>query len=182
MDLFSSYASASGQVINPAKSTVFYGSISIARINQITDLIGFNKGTLPFTYLGVPIFKGKPKRAHLQPIADKLKSKLSAWKASLLSIPGRVTLVKSAVQGMLVHSISIYSWPKKLLKEIESWTRNFIWSGDITKRKLVTVSWKKTCKPLTEGGLGIRSLTLLNESTNLKLCWDMLNSQEDWQS
>jgi len=43
MDLFSSYASASGQIINPAKSTVFYGSISIARINQITDLIGFKK-------------------------------------------------------------------------------------------------------------------------------------------
>jgi len=44
----------------------------------------------------------------------------------------------------------------------------------------VTVSWKKTCKPVIEGGLGIRSLTLLNESSNLKLCCDLLNSQEDW--
>lgn len=180
MHLFNSYAVASGQVINPSKSTVFYGSISAARINQITDLIGFNKGTLHFNYLGVPIFKGKPKRSHMQPIADKIKSKLSAWKASLLSIAGRVTLVKSVIQGMLVHSISIYSWPKKLLKDIETWTRNFIWSGDISKRKLVTVSWKNTCKPLSEGGLGIRSLYTLNESTNLKLCWDLLNSQEDW--
>ena len=180
MQLFTSYALASGQIINPAKSTVFFGSISNARINYITELIGFNKGSLPFTYLGVPIFKGKPKRSHLQPIADRIKSKLSAWKASLLSIAGRVTLVKSVIQSMLVHSISIYCWPKKLLREIESWSRNFIWSGDISKRKLVTVSWKETCKPLSEGGLGIRSLILLNESTNLKLCWDLLNSQEDW--
>jgi len=80
----------------------------------------------------------------------------------------------------MVHSISIYSWPKKLLKEIENWSRNFIWSGDISKRKLVTVSWKKTSKPLSEEGFGIRSLTLLNGFANVKLCWDLLNSQEDW--
>jgi len=115
MHLFSSYALASGQIINPAKSTVFFGSISNARIDHIAELIGFNKGSLPFTYLGVPIFKGKPKKSHLQPIADRIKSKLSAWKASLLSIAGRVTLVKSVIHGMLVHFISIYSWPKKLL-------------------------------------------------------------------
>jgi len=68
----------------------------------------------------------------------------------------------------------------KLLKEVESWIRNFIWSGDIAKRKLVTVSWKKTCKTFAEGGLGLRSLTTLNDSTNLKLCWDLLNFKEDW--
>lgn len=180
MQLFNSYAQASGQMINPSKSIVFYGSISTFRINQIVDLIGFSKGSLPFNYLGVPIFKGKPKRCHLQPIADKIKSKLASWKASLLSIAGRVTMVKSVIQSMLVHSISIYSWPKKLLNDIELWTRNFIWSGDVSKRKLLTVSWKKSCKPLSEGGLGIRSLSILNESTNLKLCWDLLNSKEDW--
>jgi len=119
LELFKAYALASGQVINPSKSTVYYGSISVSRINHITGLIGFNKGSLPFLYLGVPIFKGKPKKLFLQPIADKIKSKLSSWKASLLSIAGRVVLVKSIIQGMLIHSISIYSWPQSLLKDIE---------------------------------------------------------------
>jgi len=142
---------ASRQIINPSKSIVFYGSISPARIDQIVDLIGFNKGSLPFTYLGVPIFKGKPKKSHLQPIADEIKSKLSAWKAFLLSIVRRVTLVKSVIQGMMVHSISILSWHRKRLKEIETWIRNFIWSGDIGKRKLVIVSWKKLANPYPKG-------------------------------
>lgn len=148
-------------------------------INLMSDLIGFNKGSLPFNYLGVLIFKGKQKRSHLQPIVDKIKSKLSAWKASLLSIAGRVTLVKAIIQGMMVHSISIYSWPIALLKEVESWIRNFIWSGNIANRKLVTVSWKKLCKPYSEGGLGLRSLITLNEATNLKILWDLKNSNED---
>ena len=118
MELFNSYAMASGQHINPSKSTVYYGSISATRIDLITDMIGFNKGSLPFNYLGVSIFKGKPKRSHLQGIADNIKSKFCAWKTSLLSIAGRELLVKSVIQGMLIHSLSIYSWPTTLLKEI----------------------------------------------------------------
>ncbi|CAJ2671835.1 unnamed protein product [Trifolium pratense] len=31
-----------------------------------------------------------------------------------------------------------------------------------------------------EGGLGLRSLFTLNEAANLKLCWDLMNSVEDW--
>jgi len=33
---------------------------------------------------------------------------------------------------------------------------------------LVIVSWYKTCKPLSQGGLSIRSLSSLNETSNLK--------------
>ncbi|PNX82112.1 ribonuclease H, partial [Trifolium pratense] len=142
-NLFISYANCSGQVINASKSTIFAGGISQARLDRIVDLIGFNVGSLPFNYLGVPIFKGKPKARYFYPIADKIKAKLSAWKASLLSIAGRAQLVKSVIHSMLMYNISVYAWPISLLKTIETWSRNFIWSGDISKRKLVTVAWKK---------------------------------------
>jgi hypothetical protein len=92
-DLFTAYALESGQVINTSKSTIYSGSISHGRLNLIVQLLNFNIGSLTFNYLGVPIFKGKPKASYLQPIADKIKLKLSAWKASLLSIAGRVQLV-----------------------------------------------------------------------------------------
>jgi len=114
-------------------------------------LIGFNTGQLPFNYLGVPIFKGKPKSIHFQPTTDKIKLKLGAWKASLLSIPGRVQLVKLVIQGMIIHSITVYAWPIALLRDLERCIKNFIWSGDTTQRKLVTVAWKKICRPYDEG-------------------------------
>ncbi|MCI07725.1 putative ribonuclease H protein, partial [Trifolium medium] len=93
---------------------------------------------------------------------------------------GRVQLVKSVIQGMLVHSFSIYSWPNNLINEMERWMRNFIWSGDVTQRKLVTVAWKKVCSSFNEGGLGIRSLSMLNQANNLKLCWDLIQSNLQW--
>jgi hypothetical protein len=178
--LFTRYALASGQVVNVSKSTIYSGSISNSRLLHIAQFLGFSIGALPFVYLGVPIFKGSPKVAYFQPMADKIKAKLAAWKASLLSVAGRIELVKSVVQSMLIHSITVYSWPISLLKGLERWIKNFIWSGDIYQRKLVTVAWKFFCKPYDEGGLGIKSLITLNEASNLKLCWDFLVSQEDW--
>jgi hypothetical protein len=73
---------------------------------------------------------------------------------------GRVQLIKSVIQGMLVHSFYVYSWPASLIKDLEKWMRNFIWSVDVTQRKLVTVAWHIVCSSFSEGGLGIRSLSL----------------------
>ena len=178
--MFVRYAQTSGQYVNPQKSSIYYGSISHQRLLQISNLTGFSIGVLPFTYLGVPIFKGKAKTVYFQPIADKVKLKLSAWKASLLSLAGRVQLVKSVIHNMLLHCITIYSWPVNLIKDLESWMRNFIWSGDVEKRKLVTVAWHKVCTPTKEGDLGIRSLSKINEGANLKLCREMMQSNLPW--
>jgi mannosylglycoprotein endo-beta-mannosidase len=150
--LFNDYATESGQVINNSKSTIFSGSITQGRLNLIVQLFNFNMGALPFFYLGVPIFKGKPKSCFLQPIADKIILKLSAWKASLLSIAGRVQLVRSVILSMLTYSISIYSWPVSLLKDLEKCIRNFIWSGDIEKRKLITTSVEQVTPNTQERG------------------------------
>ena len=45
---------------------------------------------------------------------------------------------------------------------------------------MVTVAWKKVCIDYGEGGLGTKSLTCLNEATNLKMCWSLLHSDEHW--
>jgi len=95
-------------------------------LNQIENNLGFTIGTLPFQYLGVLIFKGKPKYIYFQPIGDNVKCKLAAWKASLLSMAGRVQLVRSVVQSMFLYCLTIYYWPFKLLKDLEKWMRNFI--------------------------------------------------------
>lgn len=138
--------------------------------------MGFSIGKLPFTYLGIPIFKGKP----LQPIADRIKSKLAAWKASLLSIAGRVQLVKTIIHGMMLYSFLGDTWPISLIKKVDRWIRNYIWSGDVDHKKLVRISRHKACRPEDEGGLGLRSLRDVNKAAALKLCWDFTQSSNHW--
>lgn len=180
MHIFALYGEASGQVINTQKSKFYSGSLTGRRLANISNILGFAAGRLPFTYLGVPIFKGKPKKSHLQPIADKIKAKLAAWKGSLLSIMGRALPVKSIAQSMMIYSFHVYVWPVALLKLVDQWLRNFIWSGDINARKIVTVAWHKICTPFPEGGLGIRPLRKINEAATLKLGWDLIASQCQW--
>jgi len=47
-------------VTNPQKSSIYAGSTINHRLFQIENMLGFKIGSLPFTYLWVPIFKGKP--------------------------------------------------------------------------------------------------------------------------
>lgn len=78
MSLFQAYASVSGQIISVEKSKFFTGTVSAARISIISNLLGFSPGYAPISYLGVPLFKGRPKKVHLMPIADKIRIKLSS--------------------------------------------------------------------------------------------------------
>jgi len=118
-ELFTKYASCSSQIINTRKSSIHACGISSRKLNNMVQLLDFFFLCLPFNYQGGPVFKGKPKTFYFQFIADKIKIKLSTWMASLLSIAGRVQLVKSVVQSMLIHTMTIYSWPTSFLKEIE---------------------------------------------------------------
>ncbi|XP_019452189.1 PREDICTED: uncharacterized protein LOC109354244 [Lupinus angustifolius] len=74
----------------------------------------------------------------------------------------------------------IGNWPVNLLKRMDCCIRNFIWSGDTKVKKLVTVAWHKDCCPIKEGGLGIRSIKLLNEASMVKLAWEMNSSSQEW--
>jgi hypothetical protein len=102
-----------------------------------------------------PSFVGKPKVIHFKAIADKIKVKLASWKGALLSIMGRVQLVRAIIFGMLVYSFHIYAMPIALFRMLDSWIRNFIWSGDIMTKKICTVAWKHLCRPYAEGGLDL---------------------------
>lgn len=152
LNIFKKYSEVSGQVINNAKSRFYIGSMSVSRTTMIADLLGFSVGAVLFMYLGCPIFQGKPKVIHFRSITDNIKNKLATWKGSVLSIMGRVQLVKSFVHGMLVYSFHIYLWPKRLLRFLDSWIKKFIWSGDVLTRKVCTVSWSIMCRSWAEVG------------------------------
>ncbi|KAF1892117.1 hypothetical protein Lal_00036473 [Lupinus albus] len=178
--LIHDYATASGQHVNLAKCKFYTSSKDARRIQKLSEILGFNAGSLPFNYLGVPLFKGKPGRIHLQPIVDRIIAKLATWKGLSLSIMGMVELVKSVIHSMLAFSFHIYAWPASLIKILDSSIMNFIWSGNSRTRKLGTVAWKTVSTPIKTGGLGLRSLKHMNQAALLKLAWEMISSEQDW--
>lgn len=174
--ILNTYKDWSGQHFNPQKSKVYFSnSISSTIARRLSRCLGIGTGSLPFTYLGVPLFTGAPKTRHLQSIADGIIAKFALWKGNSLSMAGRICLVQSFIQGAFVHSMMIYRWPKTVLRKLEACMRNFVVTGDILRAGSVKVSWKRCCVPKEEGGLGLRSMVTANKAFLSRLSWDIIN-------
>lgn len=84
-------------------------------------------------YLGVSIFRGRPKVEHLVGLADSVVNKFSRWKGHTLSLAGRRCLINNVIAASLVHSMMVYKWPRPLLQKVESAMWNFLWPGNVNK-------------------------------------------------
>ncbi|XP_019430036.1 PREDICTED: uncharacterized protein LOC109337512 [Lupinus angustifolius] len=103
--LFNDYANVSGQCLNLSKCKFFSTQANTRKIGKLTSWLGFGVGSLPFNYLGVPVFQGKPRVIHLQPITDRIINKLAKWKGCCLLIMGRVELGQEACNSCLAQSL-----------------------------------------------------------------------------
>ncbi|XP_057790907.1 uncharacterized protein LOC131008020 [Salvia miltiorrhiza] len=169
------YGEISGQICSQEKSHIFFAKgVTLSYQRQIGRILRFRVGQLPLIYLGAPLFVGRPKAIHLAAIKDRIINKFSRWKGSQLSIAGRICLVRSVIQSSIVHTMMIYKWPSSLIKELDSCCRNFIWMGNINKKPTCAVSWERVCAIKEEGGLGIRSFKMMNESFLMKLAWKVI--------
>ncbi|XP_057770242.1 uncharacterized protein LOC130990061 [Salvia miltiorrhiza] len=179
-DILTYYGSISGQICSQEKSNIYFGSkVPTERRRAIQRAMGFAIGNLPVIYLGVPIFIGRPRASYFMPIFDRIVQKFARWKGLQLSIAGRLCLVRSVIQSSIVHSMMVYRWPKSLLHSLDKKCRNFVWTGNIDERPKCSVSWGRVCAPKEEGGLGIKSFTLMNQSFLMKLAWKMIKGV-DW--
>lgn len=74
------------------------------------------------------------------------------WVCMLISMAGRVQLVRLVIQPLILHSFMVYKWPSILICQLDTWMRNFVWIGNPQVQKSVTVAWHRVC-PLEAGGL-----------------------------
>lgn len=54
--------------------------------------------------------------------------------------------------------------------------QDFIWGSTPEARRLI--SWETICSPKNEGGLGFRSLRMVNNSYMMKLGWELMVNRE----
>ncbi|KAL8492490.1 hypothetical protein ACS0TY_023895 [Phlomoides rotata] len=69
--------------------------------NAMTRATGITAGSLPFTCLKVPIFRGAPRTGHLAALTDSIIGKFSKWKGHSLSLAGRKCMTSVLQHGFL---------------------------------------------------------------------------------
>ncbi|KAJ0507530.1 hypothetical protein HanIR_Chr11g0507201 [Helianthus annuus] len=134
----------------------------------MATILGCEKGSLPFSYLGLPVGSNMGLVKNWKPVIDRFENKLSLWKARTLSFSGRTTLVKAVLGNLPTYYFSLFSAPVHVIKYLEKVRRKFLWGGCLEKNKMCWVPWFKVVAPKQQGGLGIGSLASMNKAMMVK--------------
>ncbi|GJT91055.1 RNA-directed DNA polymerase, eukaryota, reverse transcriptase zinc-binding domain protein [Tanacetum coccineum] len=161
----------SGLKINVHKSNVLGIGVSDDEISCMANVIGCGVAKFPLKYLGVPIGCNMNRCSNWSPIIKKFSSKLSIWKARLLSVGGRLTLIKSVLGNLPTYYMSIYSMPAAVCNKLESMRNKFFIGCDHDEKKMTWVKWKRCLASKSQGGLGIGSIYGLNIGLLFKWIW-----------
>nr|GEU98106.1 hypothetical protein [Tanacetum cinerariifolium] len=85
---------------------------------------------------------------------EKVKKRLSNWKMNILSIGGRLTLVKSVLGSMPLYQFSLFKVPMGVLNYIETLRSRFLNGCANNNKKAIWMNWKNALVPKDIGGLG----------------------------
>jgi hypothetical protein len=169
----------SGLKVNLAKSIlVLVGEVS--DIGVLAEILGCKVGSLPITYLGMPLGAQFKDKACWNGVVEKSVRTLASWKRSYLSKGGRLALIKSTLSNLPTYLMSLMPIPAAVAKRIESIQRDFLWGGMGEKFKFHLVNWWKVCSPIQEGGLGIRNLRCFNHALLGKWLWRYASELGAW--
>lgn len=143
----------SGLAMTKQKSALYTAGLNHLEVSSISSL-GFQNGSLPFRYLGLPLMHRKFRVSEFSPLIDSLKARFSSWAVKSLTFAGRMQLISSVIYSTLTFWLSAFTIPKGCIKIIDQLCNSFLWSGSTTYHATAKVSWEKVCLPKSEGGLG----------------------------
>ncbi|GJR05549.1 RNA-directed DNA polymerase, eukaryota [Tanacetum coccineum] len=145
----------SGLRINLHKSKLYGVGVSLDEVKEFSSNTCCSVSSLPFTYLGLPVGCNIRRISSWEDMISKVQKKLSTWKIKLLSIGGRLTLIKSVLGSLGVYFMSMFMMPEVVNKKIEALRAQFFWGGDDVDRKISWVQWSQVLNSKENGGVGI---------------------------
>ena len=160
-----------GIKINVHKSKLLGLCVSDDDILDMASVLSCGVSKLPLTYIGLPVECNMGRCENWKYIIQKFSSKMSQWKARLLSVGGRLSLIKSVVGNLPTYYMSLYLMPTTVQKVLESMRNKFFIGGNLDEKKVTWVKWNSCLASKAMGGLGIGSIYALNVSLLFKWIW-----------
>nr|XP_016441126.1 PREDICTED: uncharacterized protein LOC107766791 [Nicotiana tabacum] len=177
-ETFQRFFAASGLQANADKSSMYIAGVHQDIKASLLNLIGYTEGSIPFTYLGVPLSAKKLNIHQCLPLVEKIIEIVSCWSARMLSYSERVQLIKSVLFGMQTYWAQIFILRRKIMKMIEIIYRIFLWTSSSATSRKALIAWDKVCQPKAAGGLNIINMRLWNKAPILKQLWALTNKKD----
>lgn len=111
---------------------------------------------------------------------NKVWIRIEGWKGKLFSNGAWLILLKHVLQSIPIHCLAILPTPKTVIDKLKRLMSTFFWRVSEGKPKRKWLSWDDMCKPVLEGGVGLRRLQDVQTSLHMKLAWNLLQGNSLW--
>ena len=113
------------------------------RANEITSYFGFSLTHDLGKYLKVPFHHNRVTTNSFSHVTERLMQKLSSWKASYLSLAGRLVLCKSVISTMPTYVMQTSLVPSEVCDKLDTICWRFLWVIRWKGKKLHLVVWPR---------------------------------------
>ena len=124
------FCSILGQSVSNSKSRVYFSpNVDRDTRESLCAILGFTSTPFLVQYLGFPLKQLGSSSHDYNFILDKLKQKLSGWKANMLSLAGCLVLILASSATIPSYVMQCSSLPAKILDGLDRVNQNFLWGG-----------------------------------------------------
>jgi hypothetical protein len=100
---------------------------------------------------------------------------------SLLSNLTFYMLINSVLSNLTFYMLSFFEVPNKVLKKLDQFRSRFFWQSGQERKKYRLTKWKVICRPVEQGGLGVKDLKVQDKSLLSKWWYRLINGDGQWQ-
>lgn len=166
--LLKSFSDSSGLHVNFKKSFLVPINVLEEKSLHLAHTFGCDTGSIPFTYLGLPLGTTRPTIAEFSPLITKFEKRLTGI-SRFLSYQGRHILVNSVFSALATFYMCSLQLPPAVIKQIDKYQKHCLWSGgDINRKGSCLAAWDIACRAKEEGGLGIVDIKNQNVALLIK--------------
>lgn len=113
------FAQPTGLKVNFSKSSLYPLNLSEEKASLMASLLGCTIGSLPFTYLGLPMGTTRPRVVDFAPSVDRVERRLTA-SSMFLPQGGRLTLINSVFSSIPTYYMCSLQLPVTIIKAIDT--------------------------------------------------------------
>ncbi|KAF3775498.1 putative ribonuclease H protein [Nymphaea thermarum] len=95
---------------------------------------------------------------------------------------GVFALIRYVLFSLIGYWCSVFILPKSIQHKLEATMANFLWGSQESRKGVHLVAWKTLCRPVLEGGVGLKLLADWNKACISRITLHICQDEASWAS